>query len=78
VASVSLAVELFAYAERRPDSALGRGIHRVGHEIQRLFSTREPTPEQLEVGSAALHEVLRAEASLAESVHPTGGTADTL
>jgi uncharacterized protein YqhQ len=78
VASVSLAVELFAYAERRPDSALGRGIHRVGHEIQRLFSTREPTPEQLEVGSAALHEVLRAEASLAESVHPAGGAADTL
>jgi uncharacterized protein YqhQ len=76
--SVSLAVELFAYAERRPDSALGRGIHRVGHEIQRLVSTREPTPEQLEVGSAALHEVLRAEASLAESVHPAGGTADTL
>ena len=70
VASVSLAVELFAYAERRPDSALGRGIHRVGHEIQRLFSTREPTPEQLEVGSAALREVLRAEASLADNVHP--------
>jgi uncharacterized protein YqhQ len=70
VASVSLAVELFAYAERRPDSALGRGIHRVGHEIQRLFSTREPTPEQLEVGSAALREVLRAEANLADNVHP--------
>lgn len=69
-ASVSLAVELFAYAERRPDSALGRGIHGVGHEIQRLFSTREPTPEQLEVGSAALREVLRVEANLADNVHP--------
>ncbi len=77
-ASVSLAVELFAYAERRPDSALGRGIHGVGHEIQRLFSTREPTPEQLEVGSVALREVLRAEANLADNVHPAGGTADTL
>jgi uncharacterized protein YqhQ len=71
-------VELFAYAERRPDSALGRAIHRIGHEIQRLFSTREPTGEQLEVGSAALHEILRAEASLAGRVQAHAGTADTL
>ena len=59
-ASVSGAVELFAYAERRPNSPLGRAIHGIGHEIQRLFSTREPTSEQLEVGSAALREILRA------------------
>jgi uncharacterized protein YqhQ len=78
LASVSGAVELFAYAERRPDSPLGRAIHRMGHEIQRLFSTREPTGEQLEVGSAALREILRAEASLAEHVQPQPGTADTL
>jgi uncharacterized protein YqhQ len=77
-ASVSGAVELFAYAERRPDSPLGRAIHRVGHEIQRVFSTREPTGEQLEVGSAALREILRAEASLAGRVQPQAGTADTL
>jgi uncharacterized protein YqhQ len=77
-ASVSGAVELFAYAERRPDSPLGRAIHRVGHEIQRVFSTREPTGEQLEVGSAALREILRAEASLADRVQPQPGTADTL
>ena len=64
VASVSGAVELFAYAERHPDSAVGRGLHGIGHEIQRLFSTREPTPEQLEVGSAALHEILRVEGAL--------------
>ena len=70
VASVSGAVELFAYAERRPDSPLGQAIHRVGHEIQRVFSTREPTGEQLEVGSAALREILRAEASLAGRVQP--------
>jgi uncharacterized protein YqhQ len=61
VASVSGAVELFAYAERHPDSGIGRAVHAVGHEIQRLFSTREPTPEQLEVGQAALLEILRAE-----------------
>ena len=77
-ASVSGAVELFAYAERRPDSPLGRAIHGVGHEIQRVFSTREPTGEQLEVGSAALREILRAEASLAGNVQPQAGTADTL
>jgi uncharacterized protein YqhQ len=59
--SVSLAVELFAYAERSPDSAIGRMIHAAGHEIQRVLSTREPTDDQLEVGSAALREILRAE-----------------
>ena len=42
--AVSAAVEVFAYAERNPESSLGRAVHRVGHEIQRLLSTREPTP----------------------------------
>ena len=59
--SVSAAVELFAYAERSPDSAIGRMIHAAGYEIQRVLSTREPTEEQLEVGSAALREILRVE-----------------
>ena len=62
LASVSGAVELFAHAERSPHSAVGRSIHAAGHEIQRLLSTREPTQEQLEVGSVALRELLRAEA----------------
>jgi uncharacterized protein YqhQ len=62
IAGLSGAVELFAFAERQPDSTLGRAIHAIGHQIQRLISTREPTPEQLEVGAAALQEVLRAEA----------------
>jgi uncharacterized protein YqhQ len=61
VGSVSIAVELFAYAERSPGSAIGRMIHAAGHEIQRVLSTREPTDDQLEVGSAALREILRAE-----------------
>jgi hypothetical protein len=30
--------------------------------MQRLFATREPTAEQLEVGRAALAEILRLEA----------------
>jgi uncharacterized protein YqhQ len=66
--AAGLAVELFVYAERNPDSFVGKGIHGPGYEIQRLFSTREPTPEQMEVGSAALQEVLRAEGVPADSV----------
>jgi uncharacterized protein YqhQ len=62
LASVGAAVEIFVYAERNPESAIGRAVHGPGHEIQRLISTREPTPEQLEVGRAALLEVLRVEA----------------
>lgn len=68
VAGVGAAVELFVYAERNPDSPLGRAVHGPGHEIQRLLSTREPTPEQLEVGRVALQEVLRAEAEAADTV----------
>jgi uncharacterized protein YqhQ len=58
---------VFAYAERSPDSPVGRGVHAAGHEIQRLLSTREPTEAQLEVGAAALREILRAER---EWAHP--------
>jgi uncharacterized protein YqhQ len=63
---VGAAVELFAFAERHPDSALGHAVHGPGYEIQRLVSTREPTAEQLEVGVAALDEVLRAEDEAAD------------
>ena len=66
VAGIGAAVELFAYAERNPDSALGHAVHGPGYEIQRLVSTREPTAEQLEVGVAALDEVLRAEDEAAD------------
>ena len=54
LAGVGGAVELFVFAERNPDSAVGRAVHGPGYEIQRLVSTREPSPEQLEVGVAAL------------------------
>jgi Protein of unknown function (DUF1385) len=68
VAGVGAAVELFVFAERNPSSPIGRAVHGPGHEIQRLLSTREPTPEQLEVGRVALQEVLRAEAEAADTV----------
>lgn len=61
VAGLSLSVETFVHAERHPDSPLGRAVHFSGHEIQRLFATREPDAEQMEVGAAALAAVLEAE-----------------
>jgi uncharacterized protein YqhQ len=59
--SVALSVELFAWSERHPDRQLARAFHRPGFEMQRLFATREPTPEQLEVGRVAMAEILRLE-----------------
>jgi uncharacterized protein YqhQ len=68
LAGVGAAVELFVYADRNPESTLGHAVHGPGHEIQRLISTREPTSDQLEVGQAALQELLRAEAAAADTV----------
>jgi uncharacterized protein YqhQ len=59
--SAAVAVEVFAWGERHPDSALTRLLRRPGHEIQRVVGTREPTEEQLAVGRAALAEILRVE-----------------
>jgi uncharacterized protein YqhQ len=59
--SVAFAVEVFAWSERHSDSALARLLRKPGHEIQRLVGTREPTPEQLEVGRSAIDALLAAE-----------------
>jgi uncharacterized protein YqhQ len=59
--SAAVAVEVFAWGERNPDSRLTRLLRKPGHEIQRAVGTREPTEEQLEVGRAALEEILRVE-----------------
>jgi uncharacterized protein YqhQ len=59
--SAAVAVEVFAWGERHPDSGLTRLMRRPGFEIQRVIGTREPTAEQLEVGRAALEEILRVE-----------------
>ena len=66
--AIGAAVELFAYAERHPESAIGQAIHGPGYEIQRLFSTREPSADQLEVGVVALNEILRLEHEAADTV----------
>jgi uncharacterized protein YqhQ len=61
IASLGAAVEVSAWSERHGDTALARALRRPGHELQRVLGTREPTEEQLEVGRAALAEILRVE-----------------
>ena len=59
--SAAIAVEVFAWSERHEGTRLSRMLRRPGYEIQRVVGTREPTEEQLEVGRAALTEILRVE-----------------
>ncbi|HZO60594.1 MAG TPA: DUF1385 domain-containing protein [Solirubrobacterales bacterium] len=62
LAGVAVSVEMFAWSERNKETALAHAFRKPGYEMQRLFATREPTAEQLEVGRAALAEILRREA----------------
>jgi uncharacterized protein YqhQ len=62
LAGVAVSVEMFAWSERNRDTALAHAFRKPGYEMQRLFATKEPTTEQLEVGRAALIEILRCEA----------------
>jgi uncharacterized protein YqhQ len=61
LASIGAAVEVFAWSERHAQTATARALRRPGHELQRFLGTREPTDEQLEVGRAALEEIVRVE-----------------
>jgi uncharacterized protein YqhQ len=61
LAGASIAVEMFAWSDRHHGDPLAEAFHTPGREIQRLIATKEPTPAQLEVGVAALAEILRAE-----------------
>jgi len=63
LAGASIAVEMFAWSDRHHGDPLAEAFHTPGREIQRLIATKEPTPQQLEVGVAALAEILRAESS---------------
>jgi uncharacterized protein YqhQ len=64
----SIAVEMFAWSDRHHGDPLAEAFHTPGREIQRHWATKEPTPEQLEVGLAAMAEILRVE-------HGNGGDA---
>jgi hypothetical protein len=59
----SVAVEMFAWSDRHHGEPLAEAFHTPGREIQRHWATKEPTPEQLEVGLAAMAEILRVEAA---------------
>ena len=61
LASTAAAVEVFAWCERNSETRTARAIRRPGFEIQRVIGTREPDERQLEVGRAALAEILRVE-----------------
>jgi uncharacterized protein YqhQ len=66
LASIGLAVEVFNWSERHETSLAARMLRRPGYELQRVIGTREPTETQLDVGRAALAEILRAEGVGAE------------
>jgi uncharacterized protein YqhQ len=61
VGGASIAVEMFAWSDRHHGEPLAEVFHAPGREIQRRLATREPTPDQLQVGVAALAEILRVE-----------------
>jgi uncharacterized protein YqhQ len=70
----SLAVEMFAWSDRHHGEPLAEAFHTPGREIQRHLATKEPTPEQLQVGIAALAEILRVEDPAAGSGAPAPAT----
>jgi uncharacterized protein YqhQ len=70
LAGASIAVEMFAWSDRHHGDPLAEAFHTPGREIQRHLATREPTPAQLEVGLAALAEILRVEKGGEDSLPP--------
>jgi uncharacterized protein YqhQ len=73
LAGASLAVEMFAWSDRHHGEPLAEAFHTPGREIQRRLATKEPTPEQLEVGVAALAEILRVEPGQSLTSEPGHG-----
>ncbi|HEY5169146.1 MAG TPA: DUF1385 domain-containing protein [Thermoleophilia bacterium] len=59
--SIGTAMELFSWMSRHQDHPLARTLGRPGIEMQRLFTTSEPSDEQLDVADMALQELLRLE-----------------
>jgi uncharacterized protein YqhQ len=60
--SIGTAMELFSWMARHQDHPLARTLRLPGIEMQRLFTTSEPTTDQLDVADLALKELLRLEA----------------
>ncbi len=59
--SIGTAMELFSWMARHQDHPLAKTLGRPGIEMQRLFTTSEPTEDQLDVADMALRELLRLE-----------------
>lgn len=59
--SIGTAMELFSWMSRHQDHPLARTLRLPGVELQRLFTTSEPTKDQLDVADMALKELLRLE-----------------
>jgi uncharacterized protein YqhQ len=60
-AGLGVALEVFAFAARRPGHPVSRLVHWAGHALQSGFSTREPGVDDMAVGRAAMDEILRVE-----------------
>ncbi|MFA4964770.1 MAG: DUF1385 domain-containing protein [Thermoleophilia bacterium] len=61
--SAGSAMELFSWVARHQDHPLARALQWPGIELQRLFTTSEPSEDQLDVADLALRELLRLEAA---------------
>ena len=59
--SIGTAMELFAWMSRHKDHPLARLLRLPGIEMQRFFTTSEPTEDQLDVAQTALQELVRLE-----------------
>jgi uncharacterized protein YqhQ len=63
IGSVAAAVEVFSWMVANQRHPVARALARPGHALQQRLVTAEPSPEQLEVANAALHECLRLESA---------------
>ena len=61
LASLGSAFEIFSWMARHRGDPLADLLRAPGLTIQRLFTTREPTGEQLDVAQSALQELLKRE-----------------
>ena len=52
-AAIGASVEVFAWMARNPENRIARALARPGFELQRRFSTAEPSDAQVEVADAA-------------------------
>ena len=68
--SLGSAFEIFSWMARHRGHPLADLLRAPGVTVQRLFTTREPTEEQLDVAQAALSELLRREGREPQTAAP--------